>query len=204
MRTLTVAGNGTATAAADAADVRVAIVHRAGSVTAAVAGVDEAGRQARSVAAEVAAEEAVSQTDFSVWPRHDHEGRMSGYEARHSLTIRCPDLATAGRLVSALAERLDQRLVVEQVSPVIADRRPVEDQARAAAFEDAKRRATHLVRLADDLLGGVQSIVEGAAPGPPVPMVAEAAAFRAAPDLSFGDSQLTVAMSLTVTFALGG
>ncbi len=200
MRTVTVAGHGTATAPADAADVRVAIVHHAETVTAAVAGVDEAGRQARAVAAEVTAEEAVSQTDFSVWPRHDHEGRPSGYEARHSLTIRCADLATAGRLVSALAERLDHRLVVEQVSPVISDRRPVEDAARVDAFEDATRRATHLVGLAEDALGTVQTIVEGA-PANHVPM-AEAAAFKSSPDLSFGGSQLTVAVSLTVTFAL--
>jgi len=199
MRTLTVVGHGTASAPADVADVRVAVIHQAGSVTAAVAGVDEAGRQARAVVAEVTSESALSQTDFTVWPRHDHQGRSIGYEARHSLTVRCPDLATAGRLVSALAERLDDRLVVEQVSPVIADRRPVEDEARAAAFEDATRRATHVAGLARDTLGAVQSIVEGV-PAGPVPML-EAAA-KTAMDLSLGESQQTVAVSLTVTFAL--
>jgi uncharacterized protein len=200
MRALTVVGHGTASAPADVADVRVAVVHRADSVAAAVAGVDEAGRQARAVVGEVTSESALPQTDFSVWPRHDHQGVPSGYEARHSLTVRCPDLATAGRLVSALAERLDDRLVVEQVSPVIADRRPVEDEARAAAFEDAKRRATHIAGLARDTLGTVQSIVEGAPPSH-VPMLQEAGG-RADMDLSFGESRLTVAVSLTVTFAL--
>jgi len=199
MRTLTVVGHGTASAPADVADVRVAVIHQAGSVTAAVAGVDEAGRQARAVVAEVTSESALSQTDFTVWPRHDHQGRSIGYEARHSLTVRCPDLATAGRLVSALAERLDDRLVVEQVSPVIADRRPVEDEARAAAFEDATRRATHVAGLAHDTLGAVQSIVEGVPVGP-VPMME--AAGKTAMDLSLGESQQTVAVSLTVTFAL--
>lgn len=199
MRTLTVVGHGTASAPADVADVRVAVVHQADSVSAAVAGVDEAGRQARAVAAEVTTESAVSQTDFSVWPRHDHQGRSIGYEARHSLTVRCPDLDTAGRLVSGLAERLGDRLVVEQVSPVIADRRPVEDEARAAAFEDATRRAAHVAGLADDVVGRVQSIVEGVPPGH-VPMLE--AAGKAPMDLSFGESQQTVAVSLTVTFAL--
>ena len=199
MRTLTVVGHGTASAPADVADVRVAVVHQDFSVTAAVAGVDEAGRQARAVVAEVTSESALSQTDFSVWPRQDHQGVPSGYEARHSLTVRCPDLASAGRLVSALAERLDDRLVVEQVSPVIADRSPVEDEARAAAFDDAKRRATHVAGLANDTLGAVQSIVEGV-PAGPVPMLQ--AAGKTAMDLSFGESQQTVAVSLTVTFAL--
>jgi uncharacterized protein len=199
MRTLTVVGHGTASAPADVADVRVAVVHQADSVSAAVAGVDESGRQARAVVAEFTTESALSQTDFSVWPAHDHQGRAIGYEARHSLTVRCPDLATAGRLVSGLAERLDDRLVVEQVSPVIADRRPVEDEARAAAFEDATRRATHVAELADDVVGRVQSIVEGL-PGGHVPMLE--AAGQATRDLSFGESQQTVAVSLTVTFAL--
>ena len=199
MRTLTVVGHGTASAPADVADVRVAVVHQADSVTAAVAGVDEAGRQARAVVAEVTTASGLSQTDFSVWPRHDNQGRSIGYEARHSLTVRCPDLATAGRLVSALAERLDDRLVVEQVSPVIADRRPVEDEARAAAFEDAARRAAHVAALADDVVGRVQSIVEGV-PAEHGPMLE--AAEKAAMDLSFGESQQTVAVSLTVTFAL--
>ncbi|HEX6150243.1 SIMPL domain-containing protein [Nocardioides sp.] len=200
MRTLTVVGRGSASAPADVADVRVAVVHQAASVTAAVAGVDEAGRQARAVVAEVDPDAALSQTDFSVWPRHDHQGLPSGYEARHSLSVRCPDLATAGRLVTALAERLDERLVVEQVTPAIADRGPVEDEARAAAFEDATRRATHVAGLADDVLGQVQSIVEGGPTGP-VPLH-ETATAKAGMDLSFGDSRLTVAVSLTVTFAL--
>ncbi len=200
MRTLTVVGHGTASAPADVADVRVAVVHQAESVSAAVAGVDEAGRQARAVAAEVTTESAASQTDFSVWPRHDHQGRSIGYEARHSLTVRCPDLEAAGRLVTALAERLDEWLVVEQVTPAIADRGPVEDEARAAAFEDATRRAMHVAGLADDVIGQVQSIVEGGPTGP-VPLQ-ETASAKSGTDLSFGDSRLAVAVSLTVTFAL--
>jgi len=201
MRTLTVVGHGSASAPADVADVRVAVLHQADSVTTTVAGVDEAGRQARAVIAEVTSESALSQTDFSVWPRYDQQGVPSGFEARHSLTVRCPDLATAGQLVTALAERLGDRLVVEQVSPVISDRSSVEDEARAAAFEDATRRATRAAGLARDVLGQVQSIVEGTPP-PGAPML-EAAAGRGAADLSFGDGRLTVAVSLTVTFAVG-
>jgi uncharacterized protein len=202
MRTLTVVGHGSAAAAADVADVRFAVVHQAAdSVASAVAGVDEAGRQARAVAAEVDPEAPLSQNDFSVWPWHDQQGRPAGYEARHSLSVRCRDLATAGQLVSALAERLDQRLVVEQVTPALADRGSVEDQARAAAFEDATRRATHVAGLANDVLGRVQSIVEGGPTGP-VPLQEAAMAKAGGTDLSFGDSRLTVAVSLTVTFSL--
>jgi uncharacterized protein YggE len=201
MRTLTVVGHGSASAAADVADVRFAVVHQADSVASAVAGVDEGGRQARAVATEVDPDAPLSQNDFSVWPWHDQQGRPAGYEARHSLSVRCRDLATAGRLVSALAERLDQRLVVEQVTPALADRAPVEDQARAAAFEDATRRAEHVAGLADDMLGGVQSIVEGGPTGP-VPLQEMAMSKASGPDLSFGDSRLTVAVTLTVTFAL--
>ena len=82
---------------------------------------------------------------------------------------------------------------------MIADRRPVEDEARAAAFEDATRRANHVAGLADDVVGLVQSIVEGEPAGHA--LMVEAAG-RTAMDLSFGESQQTVAVSLTVTFEL--
>ena len=31
-------------------------------------------------------------------------GGPAGFEARHSLTVRCPDVATAGALLTALAD----------------------------------------------------------------------------------------------------
>ncbi len=203
MRTLTVTGHGTVQVEPDAADVRVAAVQRAASVTDAVAGVDAAVRLAGATAREFTDGSHVSSAGLSVWPHHDHQGQAVGFEARHSLAIRCPDLTAAGGLVSALAERVGDRLVVEGVSLVVSDPEAAQDEARAAAFADARRRGAHLAGLADDLLGPVQALSEGGVPS----VHAESSgttALRSSLDVSFEGGQQSVATTVTVTFALGG
>ena len=198
MRTLTVTGHGVVRVEPDAAVVRVAAVQRSASVTDAVAGVDAAVRLAGATAREFTEATQISSAGLSVWPHHDHQGEPLGFEARHSLTIRCPDLTTAGGLVSALAERVGDRLVVEGVSLVVAEPQPAEDRAREAAFEDARRRGGHLAGLAEGRLGPIQSVVEGGAASVHV----EAAAYRMSRDTSFEGGLQEVATTLTVTFAL--
>jgi uncharacterized protein YggE len=203
MRTLTVTGHGTVQVEPDAADVRVAAVQRAAGVSDAVAGVDAAVRIAGATAREFTDTAQISSAGLSVWPHHDHQGQATGFEARHSLAIRCPDLAAAGGLVSALAERVGDQLVVESVSLVVSDPQQSQDRARAAAFEDARRRGTHLAELADDLLGPVQAVSEGGAPS----IHAEGGgsmAYRSSLDISFEGGQQSVTTTVTVTFALGG
>ena len=201
MRTLTVTGHGTVSVEPDAANVRVAAVQRAASVTDAVAGVDAAVRVAGATAREFTDAAHISSSGLSVWPQHDHQGQATGFEARHSLAIRCPDLAAAGGLVSALAERVGDRLVVEGVSLVVSEPLEGEDRARAAAFEDAQRRAAHLAQLADDVLGQVQAVSEGGGSS----IHAEGGgtlAYRSSLDISFEGGQQAVSTSVTVTFAL--
>ena len=201
MRTLTVTGHGSVRVEPDAADVRVAAVQRAASVTDAVAGVDAAVRVAGATAREFTDGGHISSAGLSVWPHHDHQGQAVGFEARHSLAIRGPDLTAAGRLVSTLAERVGDRLVVESVSLVVSDPEAAQDAARVAACADARRRGAHLAGLADDLLGPVQALSEGGASS----VHAEGAtAYRSSLDLSFEGGQQSVTTSVTVTFALGG
>lgn len=199
MRTLTVTGHGIARVEPDAADVRVAAVQRSGSVTDALAGVDDAVRLAGVTAREFTDAAQISSAGLSVWPHHDHQGEPAGFEARHSLAIRCPDLAGAGELVSALAERVGDRLVVESVSLVVADPQQAQDAAREAAFADARRRGTHLAQLAGAGLGPVQVVHEGG-----VPTMHVEAASRSGVEMAFERGQQAVTVTVTVTFALGG
>ncbi|MGZ5399568.1 MAG: SIMPL domain-containing protein [Nocardioides sp.] len=201
MRILTVTGHGTAQVEPDAADVRVAAVQRSTSVTDAVAGVDAAVRLAGATAREFTEAAQISSAGLSVWPHHDQQGRPAGFEARHSLAIRCPDLAAAGGLVSALAERVGDRLVVESVSLVVSDPQAAQDRAREAAFEDAHRRGARLAGLAEDRLGQIQSVVEGGVAA----VHAESAgsvAYRSSLDVSFEGGLQAITTTLTVTFAL--
>ncbi len=200
MRTLTATGHGTAHVEPDAADVRVAAVARAAGVSDALAGVDAALRLAAATAKEFTDAAEISSAGLSVWPHLDHEGRPAGFEARHTLAIRCSDLAAAGALVGALAERVGDRLVVESVSLVVADRQPAEDQAREAAYADARRRATHLAELAGERLGLVVSATEGRLSDHVV--TEQALGNRSALDISFEGGRQAVSTSVTATFSI--
>jgi len=131
---------------------------------------------------------------------HDHEGHPSGYEARHSLTIRCGDLAEAGALVTALAADVGHRLQVERVSLVVADTTDTARVARERAFADARSRGEHLAGLAGEALGDVQAISDGAGTSPPMPFAGDLRAAKA--EASFEPGETAVSASLTVVFEL--
>ncbi len=84
-----------------------------------------------------------------------------GFQARHSLVIRCPDIEAAGGLLTALADAVGDRLEIEGVSLEVSDQTAATAAAREAAYADAVERATHLAGLAGAGLGDVQDVVEG-------------------------------------------
>ena len=161
MRTITVTGRGAVMVAPDTATVSLTVGHRARSVAEALAGCDSAARLAGEVAREHADTARIASRHFHVGPDHDRQGLPSGYRAEHSLQVGCPDLDAAGALVGALAERVGERLRVEEIQLTVADAAAARTKAREAAFADARARATHLAELSDLVLGEVQTISEG-------------------------------------------
>ena len=200
MRTITVTGHGTAHATPDAAELRVAAVHRDAGLSEALAGAESARAGVVATARRYVDADRVASTNLTVWPAHDNEGRPAGFEARHSLTIRCDDLGQAGALVTALAADVGHRLQVESVSLVVSDPSAATGTARELAYADAVGRAEHLAGLAGAALGDVQSVSEGGGQGD-VPMgVSFDRAMKS--EAAFEPGQRAVATSLTVTFEL--
>jgi len=133
-----------------------------------------------------------------IWPTHDQEGTPSGYEARHSLTIRCTDIDAAGALLGALAQSVGERLQIEGVSLEVTDRSSAETAAREAAYADAVARGTHLAGLAGSELGDPQAVMESAYVDAPVGQ-----ALKASLDaVALEPGELAVTASVTVTFQL--
>ncbi|MGA8247327.1 MAG: SIMPL domain-containing protein, partial [Nocardioides sp.] len=121
MRTVTVTGQGEARIAPDCAVVRLAAVHRAPGVAEALSGADSAASQIATTARQFTTAERVGSTSLQIWTSHDEQGRPDGFQARHSLTVRCPDIAAAGSLLTAVAGSVGDRLEVEGVSLEVAD-----------------------------------------------------------------------------------
>jgi len=201
MRTVCVTGHGQARVVPDSAVVRIAATHRAPGVADALAGADTAAAQVVATAREHTSPERMGTTGVQIWPVHDQDGSPSGFEARHALSVRCADVASAGTLLTALTEQVGDRLQVDGVSLELTDRAEAEAEtrARAAAYADAVDRGTQLAALAGTGLGDPQAVLEGA--------YAEASGGGRALEArlestSLEPGELVVSSSVTVTFQL--
>ncbi len=199
MRTVTVVGTGEAREVPDTVVVRVAATHQASGVAEALAGAGSAADEIVRIGREHTDASRIASTDLNVWPATDNEGRPAGYQARHALSLACPDVTQAGALLSALASAVGDRLQVEGIGMQVGDPGRALDQARAAAYADAVAKASRLAGLAGARLGAVQSVSEGAGWGPAP--VAGGRAF-AAKDLAIQPGETTLSATLTVTFEL--
>jgi uncharacterized protein len=199
MRTVTVTGHGEARVVPDSAVVRVAAVHRAAGVAEALRGADSAARQIVATGREHTRPERIGSTSVQIWPAHDRQGDPAGFDARHSITLRCDDIEAAGALLAALAESVGDRLQIEGVSLEVNDRSSAETAAREAAYADALDRGGHLAGLAGATLGDPQEVVEGGV----VPIAAPArAAMAVAADVALEPGEMSVTSSVTVRFQL--
>ena len=199
MRTVTVSGHGEARVVPDSAVVRVAAAHRADGVADALAGADSAARQIVATGREHTSPERIGSTSVQIWPAHDQQGTPAGFDARHSITLRCDDVDSAGALLTALAESVGDRLQLEGVSLEVTDRSAAETAAREAAYADAVERGMHLAGLAGATLGDPLQVVEGGSMplGQPRPAMLSAKA-----DVALEPGEMSVTSSVTVTFQL--
>lgn len=196
-RTVTVTGRGSANAVPDTAVVRVAAVHRADGVAEAFAGVASAVAAIGVEARRFTEERKIASTGVQVWPAHDHQGRQSGFEARHSLQVRCPSLDAASSVLQALVDTVGDRLQVEGVALEVSDHGLLVSSAREAAYADAVTRATHLATLVGAELGPIVSLVESA-DHPAVPYAADLARAEAA----FEPGENSIGATVTASWQL--
>lgn len=198
-RTVTVMGQGRATAVPDTALVRVAAVHRAASVADAFAGVSSAVTVIGTEARRFTEERRIASRGLQVWPAHDNQGRQSGFETRHSIEIGCADLPAASALLEALVEAVGDRLQVEGVTLQVSEPGPLLTEAREAAYADAVVRATHLAGLAGASLGPIVSVTEGGgwAPFPEAGSMREMKA-----DASFEPGETAISATVTASWQL--
>jgi uncharacterized protein len=201
MRTVTVTGQGSAREVPDTVVVRVAATQQAAGVADALAGANSAADEIIAVGREHTDAAHITSTNLNVWPAYDNQGRPSGFEARHSLSISCTDVQAAGRLLGELAGRVGDRLQVEGLSLEVGDPSRATAEARAAAYADAVARAGDLAELAGVQLGPPQAIAEG---GGMVQPMAEAGgmARMSQADVSIAPGETTISAQLNVSFEL--
>lgn len=202
--TIVVSGTGRAYAEPDVADVRLGVALARPTVQRARA--DGAATMAAILDAIVATgvpRRDIRTSTLSVAPRYEYRDgappTLTGYELANVVEVTVRELGRLGDVVDgalgAGATSLDG------LSFRIDDPAPIETEARRAAVEHARARATELADAAGVTIEGVADIVEGV-PGP-VPMPRSKAgrmalAADAATPIEAGTTE--VAVTVTVTF----
>lgn len=199
--TVTVTGHGATSATPDSAVVRVAALARAAGVAEALGACSSAAARIGVVARRHTGEQRIASSGLSLWPWHDNQGQPRGFEARHSLTIGCPDIEAAGALLAELAAEIGDALAVDGVSLELSSSVAAQEQAVAAAYDDAFRQATQLAGLAGASIGDVLAIGQSGSAGG-VGGVGGAADRVAAMSPKLEPGETAVAASVTVTWTL--
>lgn len=202
---ITVTGVGQSAASPDSMTVDLGISVLADSVA---EGRSRAAERAQALIASVkdrgVADDDVQTVRYSIQPEYDYrEGgqTLRGYRVSNDLQVRVRELGSAGDILDAAAAAGGDEVTINNISFSVEEETAVRDQAREAAWNDARARAEHLASLSGRSLGAVVEIVEtiGRPPGPgPMPRMAMAA--DAATPIEAGSTAITV--SLQVRFAL--
>ena len=203
-RQIIVDGEGRVSATPDIANVNIGVRREARQAGAAIDAASKAMTSVlESIAAAGIAPEDVQTTRIGLDPRWQHSQngtppRVVGYVASNDLRIRVRDLDLLGGLLDSVVS--EGANTMNGLTFSVADPGPLEDEARAAAVADARRKAQTLASAADVVLGNVISINESRVADGPVPMAAMAMAERAAVPVAAG--QVEIVVSVRAVFAI--
>lgn len=129
--------------------------------------------------------------------------KIAGYTVTNSVTVHVRDIAILGKV-------LDQAVsvganTISGISFSVEDPSALYDEARKAAFADAREKADLYAGAAGVSLGAIESINENSGYTPPVPYMAKAMAAtadRSAP-VPVEAGQLTYSIDVNVTWDIG-
>ncbi|MEP6650802.1 MAG: SIMPL domain-containing protein [Lapillicoccus sp.] len=205
-RIVQVTGSGTASATPDVVRLALGVTCDGDDVSSALR---QVGGRVEAISEAARAQDVrssdISSTGAGVHPRYDRDGqRVVGYQAFHRLGVVVRDVERVGAVVDAVAAVAGNSLTVDSIQLDLSDVSALQDEARSAAFLDARAKAGQYAALSDARLGDVLCVVEGAIAGVATrPMMAMAMAARdSAMPVEAGEQ--TVAATVTVTWTLDG
>ncbi|MFK8250674.1 SIMPL domain-containing protein [Ancylobacter terrae] len=202
--TLSVSGEGIATAAPDLARFSTGVVSAAKTAREAL---DANSKQVADVIAAIKAAGVeprdIATSGFTVQPQYSQPKpnsteppRISGYEVRNTVSVRLRNLALLGGLLdSMITEGANQ---VGGIEFDIAEPGKLEDEARTAAVKDARRQAEIIAEAAGQRIVRVVSIAEDGGGMPPMPrmMAAPMMAKQDSVPVEAGESEVRARVSI--------
>lgn len=199
--TIDVQGEGRTNVAPDLATVSIGVTTQA--ETAAQAMADNATRQSAIIEvlrAQGIAPEDLQTQGLNLSPMQDYsrEGQpplITGYQAQNIVTAQVRDIPRLGALLDAMVEA--GATDVRGISFTREDAAAAEDEARAAAVVEARRRAEVIAQAAGMVLGPLQSLTDATRSGGPRPMEMMMARAADAQSTPIEAGQLTITAAVT-------
>ncbi len=139
-----------------------------------------------------------------VWDGRSYESgppRITGFSAANTLTVRVRALDGIGGVLDGVLE--GGANTFNGLSFGLQEPQPVEDEARAAAVADARRKAELFAGAAGVSLGSILSISETQEFDPPQPMFRMEAAM-ASDSVPVAAGEMGVAARVTIVWEIGG
>lgn len=201
-RTITVTGEGEASAAPDMAVLSIGV--ETDGETAAAALRQNSAQMSATIAKLKEfdiADRDIQTSGLSIQPRYDYEQNRSnppivGFRASNAVTVRLRDLDAAGGVIDQAVQSGANSL--NGLSFTFADPKPLYEEARRDAVAQAKAKAELLTDAAGVGLGRLMTIQDGhiGAPSPEPRMMRMEAADASAVPLASGESTVTANVTL--------
>ena len=194
-----VGGLGKVSGTPDVLRVQLGVEVRRDDVSAALADANEIQNRVRAAVRRNGVEPKDMQTaDLSVYPSYNNKGVPNGYQVTQSLTVKLRNLGRAGKTIGDAVEAGGNAARVQGVSFALEDNTALLQQARDAAYHDARVKAERYAELSGRSLSQVELISEQVpqAEQPVAYAMPAAAADRASVPIDPGQSQVSVAVTV--------
>ena len=178
-------------------DVSTALNTANGKVKAITDAVTGAGVERKDVQTEQ-----VSLTPQYTTPAPGSAGEISGYQATNTLRVTMRDIPKASEVLAAAANAGGDNTRISGVSFAIDDDAKLMEDARKAAFDDARSRAEQYASMGGDSLGKVITIKETPSGGPQPVEGADTPRQSMASPVPIEPGEQTVTFTVTVTYGL--
>ena len=199
-RTVQVDGSGRAEAEPDIVQLSVTASATRDSMREAYAAATEATARVRTAlaAAGLGADAVTRAVRFE--PEWRGDGQPQRYIARQTIGVLSRDVAGASEVVAALVEAGGDEAAIDSLAYAVEKPAALDEQARSAAFADARSRAEAFAAQAGGSLGRVLAVVEGGGGGMPVFRAAKMSAD--AGGMAFESGTVAAEAYVTVTWQL--
>ena len=197
---ITVTGVGTVTSVPDDAEFSLGLQTKGATAREALAANSEKmDRVLASLRSAGVDKRDIKTQDISVSPSYAEEGRVDGYEARNSVSVKIHGLSHAGKVLDAASNAGANEVYGPSLSR--SDQDELQAKALRDAVGEARKKAEALASAAGVELGPVTAITEGFGGGPE-PYFAQAERLTADKAVPIEPGTQDVQATLTVTFAI--